>query len=286
MSGLLGLLVDGARLFAFANDSAHGAGADLDGHVVDRGVVGQRECVDRFDILRSGVLECLGDVDAGEESGDGAANFGVAKRAGAADGSVFADDSEGSRGLLRSQRKLWSELGQRRMALRVTTERHTTTDRGRRRIALHTCLREQAIGIWSDRERCLRFEFFATTFVAWAAMVRYSAVMPRLLSGIDRFNIVIVPWVYEILNGVESNSCAGIEVASAILLRALRATADEGVRGYMVRRKSKPPPCLAKNARQGWGTLTSNGAPSRLEVFQPSGFARRFYGGEPAADEK
>jgi hypothetical protein len=53
---------------------------------------------------------------------------------------------------------------------------------------------------------------------------------------------------------MENDSCMGIELASGVLLRA---TPDEGVRGYIfVGRdgKSKPPPCLAKNARQGWGT--------------------------------
>jgi hypothetical protein len=56
---------------------------------------------------------------------------------------------------------------------------------------------------------------------------------------------------------MENDSCMGIEVASGVLLRALRATPDEGVRGYIfVGRdgKSKSPPCLAKNARQAWGT--------------------------------
>src|SRR4029077_19642482 len=32
VSGLLGLLVDGSGLFAFSDDSAHGARANLDGH--------------------------------------------------------------------------------------------------------------------------------------------------------------------------------------------------------------------------------------------------------------
>ena len=84
-----------------------------------------------------------------------------------------------------------------------------------------------------------------------------SAVMLTALPAIDRFNIVIVPWGTKILNGVENDSCAGIEVAWAVLLRALRATSDEGVRSYIFvgNGKSKSPPCLAKSARQGWGTL-------------------------------
>ena len=86
-----------------------------------------------------------------------------------------------------------------------------------------------------------------------AARVRYdSAVRTRLLSGIDRFTVVIVPAGYEILNGVESNSCAGIEVAPAVLLRALRATPDEGVRGYIfVLGKSKSPPVAQSATRVG-----------------------------------
>ena len=44
-------------------------------------------------------------------------------------------------------------------------------------------------------------------------------------------------------------------------------------------RKSKSPPCLRKNRGD------KGGAPLRLDVFQPTGFARRFYVGEPAAGE-
>ena len=105
-----------------------------------------------------------------------------------------------------------------------------------------------------------------------------SAVSSRLLSDIDRFKVAIVPADYESLNEAESNSCAGIEVASTVLLRVLRATPDEGVWGYRVRGKSKSPPGLATNARQGWAAFV-------LDVFQPTGSARRFHFSEPAARE-
>jgi hypothetical protein len=93
---------------------------------------------------------------------------------------------------------------------------------------------------------------------------------------------VIVPAGYEMLNGGESNSCAGIEVASAVLLRALRATPDEGVRGYIFvwSRWEVKTPTLSRKERE-----TRMGHPRGLDVFQPNGSACRFYFGEPTARE-
>ncbi len=78
---------------------------------------------------------------------------------------------------------------------------------------------------------------------------------------------------------MESNSCAGIEMASTVLLRALRATPDEGVRGYIfvLGTGSQNPHPVAQNA-------TRVGHPF-LDVFQPTGFACRFYFGEPVGGE-
>jgi hypothetical protein len=92
VSGLLGLFIDGAGFFAFSDNSADGAGANLDGHVVDCGVVGEREGIDCLDLLQGRVPESLRDGYAGEESADGSANFGVTQRARTVYGSIFADD--------------------------------------------------------------------------------------------------------------------------------------------------------------------------------------------------
>jgi len=77
-----------------------------------------------------------------------------------------------------------------------------------------------------------------------------SAVSSRLLSDVDRFKVAIVPAGYEIRNDMENDSCTGIEVASGVLLRALRATLDEGVRGYMLLpgTESQNPHPVAQNA--------------------------------------
>jgi hypothetical protein len=74
-----------------------------------------------------------------------------------------------------------------------------------------------------------------------------SAISPRLLYDIDRFHVAIVPAGYEIRNGMENDSCAGIEVVSAVLLRALLMIPDEGVLGYMVLESQNPHP-VAQNA--------------------------------------
>jgi hypothetical protein len=132
-------------------------------------------------------------------------------------------------------------------------------------------------------KRCLRFGFFATTFVA--AVVTGHVHLCSHAYGSSSYRPIQdcdCSLGYEILNGVENDSCAGIEVASAALLRALRATSDEGVRSYIFvgNGKSKSPPCLAKSARQGWGTLTSrcisaNWLCSSLLCWRTSGWRNR-----------
>src|ERR1700719_2135925 len=149
-------------------------------------------------------------------------------------------------------------------ALRVTSERHTTTDtgpRGWRCIGASAIMRLELSRV---AKRCLRFEFSATTFVAVDWNRPDSAVGLRLILGIDRFDIVIVPWGYEILNGVESNSCAGIEAASAVLLGALRATPHEasGATWSVESQNSHP---VSQRTRD------KDGAPFLLNVFQPTG---------------
>jgi hypothetical protein len=119
--------------------------ADLDGHVVDRGVFRQRERVDRFDLLRRGVLEDLRDVDARQESGNSAANFGVTKRAAAGDGAFRSNDFQRAGGSFRS----CVNGGMRG----PESDGHETykgqthcNGKSPQKMAPHTCLREQAIG--------------------------------------------------------------------------------------------------------------------------------------------
>lgn len=96
MSRLLGVFVDCSSLFPFTNDSANCARADLDGHIVDRGIFRKRKRVDRLDLLGSSVLELLRDINARDESADGATNVGVTERTRSRDGSVLPDNTERS----------------------------------------------------------------------------------------------------------------------------------------------------------------------------------------------
>ena len=79
-----------ARGFLAAFDlAAHRAVADLHGHVVDGGVLRQREGVDGFDLFLVGVLEFLRDGDAGEEAADLRLDVGMLQRTGSG-GLAFA----------------------------------------------------------------------------------------------------------------------------------------------------------------------------------------------------
>ncbi len=102
VAGVLGVLVDGAGFLAALDEAAHGAVADLDGHVVDGGVLWQREGIDGFDVLGGGVGKNLRDRHAGEEAADAGANVGVLQRAGALHFAVLADDRERAWGCARS----------------------------------------------------------------------------------------------------------------------------------------------------------------------------------------
>ena len=51
VSALLGMFVEGARLFPWLNDAVHGMVAYFDRHVVDGGILWQRESVHDFDFL-------------------------------------------------------------------------------------------------------------------------------------------------------------------------------------------------------------------------------------------
>jgi hypothetical protein len=140
VSGLPGFVVDGARFFALADDSAHGAVADLHGHVVNGGVFGQRECIDRFDRLRSRVLEGLSDGDAGEESADAAAHFGVTKRACAFDRSRFVEDAERS-GAFVGRRRNCRLCGPQNHGGQDEQRKADDQPQGVQTMALHRCLR-------------------------------------------------------------------------------------------------------------------------------------------------
>ncbi len=87
-------LVEGASILAALDEAAHGAVANLDGHVIDGGVLRQREGVEGFDVLGRGVGEDLGHRDASEEPADAGAHVGVFERARALHPAVFADDAE------------------------------------------------------------------------------------------------------------------------------------------------------------------------------------------------
>ena len=65
-----GLLVDLPGFLAGLDDAPHGAVTDLHEHIVDRGVVGQREDIDRLYGLIEGVLVLLGDGDVGHHPGN------------------------------------------------------------------------------------------------------------------------------------------------------------------------------------------------------------------------
>src|SRR5260221_13383556 len=87
------------RFLAFLDHAGHRAVADLYGHVIDSGIFGQRESVDRFNVLRCGVFKCLGDSYTSYESADRAANVGVLERAYSRKHPAFANDLQGSRRL-------------------------------------------------------------------------------------------------------------------------------------------------------------------------------------------
>ena len=72
-----GFVVDFFGFGAFADDAADVAVADGHDELVDAGVFGEREDVDGFDFGAVGVLELLGDVDAGDVAGDVGGDVGV-----------------------------------------------------------------------------------------------------------------------------------------------------------------------------------------------------------------
>src|SRR5467141_1087526 len=87
-------LVEGASILAALDEAAHGAVANLDGHVIDDGVLRQREGVEGFDVLGRGVGEDLGHRDASEEPADAGAHVGVLERARALQPAVSPGEGE------------------------------------------------------------------------------------------------------------------------------------------------------------------------------------------------
>ncbi len=77
-----GVLVDLLGLLAFADDASDAALADLHHEAVDRGVVGQREDVFRFDLLVERVVELLVDGDRCDVAQDLRLDVGVLERDG------------------------------------------------------------------------------------------------------------------------------------------------------------------------------------------------------------
>ena len=92
MAGLSGVLKDRSRLVPPLDDAAHGAIAYLDGHVVDGGILWEREGIDGFDFLRQRILECLRNLNPCDETADRSANLGMLQRAVAAHRAIFAKD--------------------------------------------------------------------------------------------------------------------------------------------------------------------------------------------------
>ncbi len=87
-------LVVAARLLALLEHALDGARADHHAEAVDRGVLRQREGVDRLDAVVEGVGEGLGHVRGDEVAGDLQVDVGVLEREGAELLAVGADGDE------------------------------------------------------------------------------------------------------------------------------------------------------------------------------------------------
>jgi hypothetical protein len=92
MSGCFRLFVDRARFFAFLDYAAYGTVADLDGHVINRSILGRRKRIHRLDWIGCGVFEDLRECNSREKSADRAAHVGVLQRTRARDFPIFGDN--------------------------------------------------------------------------------------------------------------------------------------------------------------------------------------------------
>src|SRR5437868_5647864 len=97
MAGAFGSFVNGLRVFAFLDQSAHSAIADADRHVVHGSIIWKRKRIYRFDLVGYGISEYLRNRDPRQKTADCAFDSGVFERTTANNFSLRADDFKRAR---------------------------------------------------------------------------------------------------------------------------------------------------------------------------------------------